>query len=279
MYEATELEPGDDDSVESDSSYEGNSELTERQSEIEDTIIHLYRLSFKMRNANYRSTSTRALATKITDPQTGEDLFSGFAFFDHQYVLESLEQLRRAPQMISSSSQPARKTDDIIPVFLLDRLSRAMTNRRRYFAYWQKHALKLSRIADESLVSPKGLAAARDPKFEGLGPRSVAPVDEQTKLKAETMQIPPSETAISGTDASQYRVIMDDRLETDTVISYATTAKDINGISAILPPPPANLSSKREFVCPYCKVGCPSWQGKGKSWRYVSKIIATEVHF
>ncbi|KAL1591521.1 hypothetical protein SLS60_011913 [Paraconiothyrium brasiliense] len=247
--EATEIDPEEDDSDESGSSDDGNSELSEKLLEIEDTITHLYRLSFKMRNANYRSTSTRALSVKNVDPDTGKDLYSCFAEFDRKHVLESLQQLRRVPQTLSSGLQPAREVDTNVPDFLVKRLSEAMTNRRRYFAYWQKHAVKLSQITDGSF-------------------------DRQIKLEAEAIRISGPETIISGTDISKYRNSLDDRLETDTVISYATTAKDVNGKSADLPPPPANASSKREFVCPYCKVGCPSSQGKGKSWRYVSNISA-----
>ncbi|PVH93753.1 hypothetical protein DM02DRAFT_540904 [Periconia macrospinosa] len=100
--EAARFGTEDGEDEESDSSDEDNSELAERQSEIDDTITHLYRLSFKMRNASYRSLSTRALSTKIVDQETGVDLFSSFAIFDHQHVLESLRQLRQGPQSTSS---------------------------------------------------------------------------------------------------------------------------------------------------------------------------------
>ncbi|PVH93752.1 hypothetical protein DM02DRAFT_695165 [Periconia macrospinosa] len=114
--------------------------------------------------------------------------------------------------------------DSNIPAFLLERLSKAITNRRRYFAYWQKHTLKLSRTRDEPPGLQKNLTASREPRFQGFEAKS-------------------------------------------TVISYATTAKDVKGKPADLPPLPVNMISNREFMCPYCKVVCPSWQGKGKSWR------------
>lgn len=259
--ETSGLRTENNNDEESDTNDEGNSELAEIQSEIQDTITHLYRISFKMRNANYRSSSTRALSIKSVNPETKVDLFSGYAVYDHQYVLESLLQLRQIPQPLTPDLWPIRRMTDSIPTFLLERLSRAMTNRRRYFAYWQKHALKLSRITDEPLVSQENL------KTEGLKAESGTDAHERDKLIAKSVRISGPETVLSGTDISKYRSNLDDHLETETVISHATTAKDINGKSAELPPPPAGASSRREFVCPYCRVTCPSWQGKGKSWR------------
>jgi hypothetical protein len=267
MDEASDLGAEDNDDEESDTSDEGTSELAEKQSEIQDTITHLYRLSFKIRNTSHRSLSTRALSMKLMDQETGEDLFSVYAIYDYQYVLESLQQLRQVPQPRTPDLPPVRKMANDIPTFLLERLSRAMTNRRRYFAYWQKHALKLSRTVDEPLVLRKDLATSEESKPGGLGAKSVTHVHEQDNLKAKLVRISGPETVISGTDISKYRSNLDDHLETETIISYATTAKDVDGKSADLPPSPADASSKPEFVCPYCWVVCPSRQGKGKSWR------------
>jgi hypothetical protein len=204
---------------------------------------------------------------KSVDPGTGVDLFSVYAVYDYQFVLGSLQQLRQVPQPLTPDLRPVRKMTNDIPIFLLERLSRAVTNRRRCFAYWQKHALKLSHITDEPLVPRKDLAMFKETKSEGLVADFIENAHEQNKLKDKLVGVSGPETVVSGTDVSTYRSNLDDHLETDTVISHATTAKDVDGKSADLPPPPVDASSKREFVCPYCKVACPSWQGKGKSWR------------
>ncbi|KAH8704430.1 ankyrin repeat-containing domain protein [Phaeosphaeriaceae sp. PMI808] len=261
LDEVGDLGADDDEDEDSDTSYEGNSELAERQSEIKAAITHLYRLSFKMRNASHRSLSTKAISMKQIDPETGEDLFSGYTRYDYQYVLESLQQLRQIPQPLRQDLQPIRRKDDI-PTFLLERLSRAMTNRRRYFAYWRRHALKLSRV-----VPQKNPATSEEAKLKTTETSPAKYFPGQDKLKNQSTQIYGPETVISGTDISKYRSNLDDLLDTETVISYATTAKDIDGKSADLPPPPADASSNPEFVCPYCGITCPSWQGKGKPWR------------
>lgn len=258
---------GDKESDTSDTSDEDNGELAERQSEIQDTIAHLYRLSFKMRNASHRSLSIKALSMRIVDEETGEDLFSGYATFDYQHVSESLQQLRHVPQPLTPDLQPVRRVDNNVSTFLLERLSRAITNRRRYFAYWQRHALKLSRVVDEPVVPQKNPATSQETKPEepqvGLADQHKAILPNQTNL----LPISGPKTMISGTDISKYQNNLDDYLDIQTVISYATTAKDIDGSSVALPLPPADASSKPEFVCPYCWVACPSRQGKGKSWR------------
>lgn len=104
---------------ESDTSDENCSELGEKLLEIQDTIAHLYRLSFKMRNASHRSLSTKPLSIKPVDPDTGEDLFSQYATFDYQYVLESLCQLRQTPQSPRADLGPVQNANDDISSFLV----------------------------------------------------------------------------------------------------------------------------------------------------------------
>jgi len=253
---------------ESDTSDEESSELAERHSEIQDTITHLYRLSFKIRNANHRLASVKALSMKNLDEETGEDLFSGYARYDYRHILESLRQIRHIPQPVSPSLQPVRERDDDIPIFLLDRLSRAITNRRRYFAYWQRHALRLSRIVDEPAIRQKN----SDISKELLGKLVTESPDRNqfnANVQTQTNLIPIAEpkSIISSTDVSKYHGNLDDHLDAQTVISYATTAKDVDGHSVDLPSPPVISPSQSEFICPYCWVTCPSRQGKGKLWR------------
>lgn len=63
---------------------------------------------------------------------------------------------------------------------------------------------------------------------------------------------------VSGTDFSMHNRELDDQLDTETVISYATTAYNVDGKSPELPPPPPDAAGKSEFVFPYCWVAYPS---------------------
>jgi hypothetical protein len=272
-------QPDDDGGIEdtSDTSSElDTGELAERLGEIKDVMKHLYRLSFKIRNTRYRSLTKKALLLKKEDPETGKDLFSAYVIFDRRHVQELLDHLRGRPSPKEFALEPTRDpnhdfvdvldTDDLLldsGDFLLDRLAKATTNRRRYFAYWQRHALKLSHVTDEpapqqSVLNPtipvKPTESASKPRTTFSTPGNVIPT-------------PGPKTVVSGTDFSMYNRNLDDQLDTETVISYATTAYDIDGKSAELPPPPPDMACRSEFVCPYCWVACPSRQGKGKSWQ------------
>jgi hypothetical protein len=237
---------------------------------------HLYRLSFKIRNTRYRSLTEKALLLKKEDPKTGKDLFSAYAIFDRRHVQELLDHLRGGPSSKEFALEPARDPNhDFVDVldtadllldsdnFLLDRLAKATTNRRRYFAYWQRHALKLSHVTDE----PAPQQSASSPTTPVKPTESVS--KPRTTLPTLGNLIPTlgPKTVVSGTDLSMYNRNLDDQLDTETVISYATTAYDVDGKSPKLPPLPPDMAGKSEFVCPYCWVACPSRQGKGKSWQ------------
>ncbi len=224
--------PGDESDNEGNE--EESKELAQRLSAIRAIMADLYRLSFKIRNVSTRSTSTKALLHKDVDPDTQVDLISAFAELDRRHVQESL------PHLQKTSAQEGE--------FMVERLSKAITNRRRYFAYWRRHALKLATV---SATDQGAKETVTDPSEEGnLGPQLSGP-----------------KTILSGTEATKFDRKLDDQLDSQTVISYASTAYDSHGNAAELPPPPSEASSKSEFRCSYCCLVCPSWQGKGKSWR------------
>ncbi|KAJ5689686.1 hypothetical protein N7462_004078 [Penicillium macrosclerotiorum] len=259
-----------EDSDSSDSSAAGSDlitgELAERLDEIKDIMEHLYRLSFKIRNTRYRSLTKKALLMKEENPQTGKDLFSAYAIFDRRHVQELLDHLRLRPSSQEFTAEHVRDPNhdfvDILDArdhlldggdFLRDRLAKAITNRRRYFAYWQRHALKLSHITDEPThqQSPATLVRPAEPV-------SQPPIT--LRVSGNFMPTPKTKSMVSGTDFSMYNREMDDQLETETVISYATTAYDIDGKSPELPPPPSDAAKHirqdlQPYVCTYEK--CP----------------------
>ncbi|KAL4782603.1 hypothetical protein BJX76DRAFT_358759 [Aspergillus varians] len=265
----------DDDLSDDDSASDDDStELAECRLGIHDTIAYLYRLSLKIRNASYRSLSTKALSLRELDPETGEDLFSCYAAFDFQHVVESLQRLRGQPAPPGMASLLLASTGkDSGTAFLVDRLSRAITNRRRHFAYWRKNALKLSH---------SNLSISSEQPTEGVT-GALHLQDPSDQLKVTDMQeqpMPGSElrTVISGTKISKYQCNLDAKLDSQSTISYATTAQDAEGKTVNFPPPPLDASSCAEFVCPYCYVACPSQQGKGKEPTYSKIFNLTSVH-
>jgi hypothetical protein len=261
----------EDDSDISDTDSDANTgELAERLDEIKDVMEHLYRLSFKIRNTRYRSLAKKALLMKEEDPETGKDLLSAYAIFDRRHVQESLNNLCPRLALPEFAAEPARDLNngvlDLLDAgddqlhgdnFLRDRLAKAITNRRRYFAYWRRHALKISHVRDEP-APKKTLMRPAEPVSK---PETTLP------NPGNVIPTPGPKTLLSGTDFSMYNCDLDDQLDAETVVSYATTAHDVDGKSPELPPPPPDAASKSEFVCPYCWVACPSKQAKGKSWK------------
>jgi len=276
--------------IDDESDDEDINELAGRLSEIKDIMGHLYRLSFKIRSVDYRLLSTKPLLLKSVDPDSGIDLFRGnvgldhqyepqllgYASFDRQYVMESLSHLRKASTNLERELSHSPDKDLLLEKetsksseedFLFERLSKAITNRRRYFTYWRRHALKLSRIEDESVHQEKkpDQKAASKPAGDlmlGAGGLNVEPINP-----TDQMPTPGPKTLLSVTDYSNYKGNVDDRVEGQSIISYATTAFDTQGNFVEVPQLPTETLSKPEFECPYCWVVCPSWDGSGKPWR------------
>lgn len=233
------------DSSDDDSSLNPNktrrTELGLHLSTIAAVIADLYKLSFKIRAPSSRTIPLKAALYKEIDNETGVDIFSTYSLYDRSHVEESLRQIRKG--RLSSQSDLQLEYQ-----FLTDRLAKAITNRRRYFRYWSRHAQKLAENEEDYELMQK------------------KPSQSITSKPAVSMA---SRTILSGTEATRYDRKVDNQLETKSIISYATTAYDLNGDTVNLPPAPSLSAMQAEFTCVYCCVTCPARHAKGKSWRYV----------
>ena len=220
-------------------------------------MADLYKLSFKIRSPASRRTSLKAMLHKEIDKSTGIDLFSMYSEFDRRHVEESLKSLRNNPVM---SQEDQHQDDD---KFLIERLSKAITNRRRYFAYWRTHALKLASEVPSEKTKPTVLSIGlgNGSNAAGLAPEPKAHVQLNPALSSTERMI------LSATEATKYDQKSDGEVDAQSTISYATTAYDSDGNAIDLPQPPSAAALQSEFICPYCNVVCPSRHGKGKSWR------------
>ncbi|PVH92336.1 TPR-like protein [Periconia macrospinosa] len=265
------------------------SELEMRAQSLQSLLSDLYRLSFKIRNTRLRGFGSKALAFKQFDKETDVNIFSVYEALDRRHIYEHLSSIRhkevtKKDLSIQDDLEQTRKAQwpalnegcveilakrlvETFPHmekdFLAHRLALANTHRRQHFAYWRRHALKLSKDHDLStkIASPDPLGAA--PSKDPL-PSRLLPVAAKPGLSPFN-QIAP--TIISGTDATRFDPKIEDKLDTETVISYATTAYGLGGDSVELPPPPPDVATESEFLCQLCHVICPSKQGKQKGWR------------
>lgn len=103
-------------------------ELEQRFCEIVDIIDNLYKLSVRIRQPTLRTRSLKAASYQPKDPETGIDLLEQYANFDLQHTKELVGHLR-APHINGIKIE-----NDV----LVDRLSRAITLRRRQFKYWRR---------------------------------------------------------------------------------------------------------------------------------------------
>ncbi|OCK75825.1 hypothetical protein K432DRAFT_408695 [Lepidopterella palustris CBS 459.81] len=231
-------------------------ELEQRFLDVVDIINNLYKLSVRIRSPTLRSRSLKATSYRPIDPETGADIFEQYAFFDLQYTRELLSHFR------SPTADPGDSEDN----YLIDRLSKAITLRRRQFKYWRRHRDKLGAASAFGNVAPQEILANKD----GIGPELVGdknPEDGTLKI----IRTPTSESApkslISGTEATQHHRPLDEVVDSHSVTSYASTTRDLTGHGIELPSPPKTANGDRDFECPYCYIICPARYGKGRTWR------------
>lgn len=219
---------------------------------IQEQVKDLYKLSFRIRNST--SKPTRSIHHKEIDAASGLDIFGDyFASLDRNHVYELFRSLR--------PNHPVLDKDDGV---LVQRFAKANTARRRQFRYWHKHAQKLTSADIPEAVIINAVPLETQPHQK--------PVEMQFVPRAPSgTQAPQShqgQTIFTTTEATFFDPKLDlTSLETQSIISYATTARDLEGKPAELPPPPAAALDGEDFVCPYCFVLCPSAHGQGRAWR------------
>ena len=233
-------------------------ELEQRFLDIVDIVDNLYKLSVRIRSPTLRSRSLKAASYRPVDPDTGIDTFEQYALFDLQHTQELLSHLR------SDSSNQKNEEDN----YLIERLSKALTLRRRQFKYWRRHRDKLGTSSDIGDIRPQLL-----PERQEVG----ISADKSTEDRAvNVIKAPKSEwmpkSLLSGTEATQHHHSLDEAVDNQSVTSYATTTRDLTGRGIELPSPPKAVTGERDFECPYCFIICPARYGKGRAWRSVILI-------
>ncbi|KAF2490359.1 hypothetical protein BU16DRAFT_543692 [Lophium mytilinum] len=247
----------EEDSDEDDDGGPPKSELEQRFLDTVDIIDNLYKLSVRIRSPTLRSRSLKAASFRPTDPDTGVDTFEQYALFDEKYTRELLKYFR----------QSTSEVEDPADEYLVERLSKAITLRRRQFKYWRRHRDKLggsSTATDAMLkpvpVTPDFLSPQPTPQ-DGQGEQE--PVQHTPLARSEWAPL----SMLSGTEATQHHRSLDEIVDSQSVTSYATTTRDLTGHGIDLPPPPKQAIEDRDFECPYCYIICPARYGRGRAWR------------
>jgi hypothetical protein len=243
-------------------------ELGQHLLTIAEILAELYKLSFRIRNAAGRMKSLKPTLYEEIDEVTKVDKFAIYGTYDLQHVEESFRQLRKA----AMGPKARALEEENLGMHLVSRLANTITKRRRVLRYWERHSEKLK---DVSNSEKEAMEMNRNMQGNLLTTEGVnldvqaGQLTQRPKLVA-SVQSPSlmGQTILSGTEASRYKRKLDDSLDTQSLISYASEAIDINGNIVALPQPPAEASTKSEFLCPYCGIVCPSRLGKHRAWRY-----------
>ncbi|KAF2115034.1 hypothetical protein BDV96DRAFT_600175 [Lophiotrema nucula] len=239
-------------------------ELGQRFGEIVDIIDNLYKLSVRIRTPTIKTRSLKAASYRPKDPETGVDLLDQYANLDLQHTKELLRNFRLPLMAVPQDD------DD----WLVGRLSKAITLRRRQFKYWRRHRdkLGLSTLREDF---PENVPVTPDrpelhPRQDTLEAQPSTPINVPDFREAPSQRT--GKTMLSGTEATQHHQSLDEIIDSKSVTSYATTVHDLTGRGVELPSPPKAADGDKDFECPYCFIICPARYGKGRPWRTYSPI-------
>jgi hypothetical protein len=279
-------------SAQRDSAYalvgEADSDIDLLVDSVRDPIDRLYKLSTRIRNPSTRFASSKAQRYRKIDPESNCDFLKAAEPFDHDYVSTLFLQYRKAsalhhapvveppPAPVEDGSEPKSDTsDDMVwePIrsilsgyrdemlketesFLVHRLARANSQRRRQFAYWSHHREKLilhTRRFSQEVQVP---IATTMPGWENTGPHAVE-------------SSAPVFIAESVTTATRLQVAQLAVRDDQSTVSYSEYAPSTHASEDAVdfPPPPKRKGNGKYFECPYCFTLCSVGSLGLRAWK------------
>ena len=199
-------------------------------------IDTLYKLSFKIRDPTTRLGSSKAREYQQIDVDTGVDLMDAFIPLDLRHIAEIF------------SHYLHQSTEDCEDHFLVQRIARANTHRRRQFAQWRNHMIKL----EKSDRAPALLSLAK----LNMGPTQ-GPLNEQGPSSLPSTATKFEESKINFLETSSVR-------SSSTVMTLSRDDKEDADFH--IPPLPEDLRDRNEFQCPYCHILCAKRTSNQSSW-------------
>lgn len=205
-----------------------------------DCIDHLFKLAMEVRNVSTRLNASKGFRYKQIDTENGLDLFN-------QMAVLQVDQMHVKSIMTVNEKLSENRQADLD--YLVQRLADANILRRRQFAYWSYHRLRLDHVVNTML--------------------EVAPVNQPMPLKAPSYTSKPTTaTALIATKALPF-----EDNDTQSIASVMTLpmVEGSSGFRLEYPPPPTlptsgDFEEPKEFECPYCYTICPASFLKKKKW-------------
>jgi hypothetical protein len=255
----SDAESTDDDEDDDDDDGPPRTELGMRFAQIVDINDNLFRLSIRIRSPTLRTRGLKAATYKEIDKETDVDVLEQYAEFDRKYLEDAFRDLRAERQ------SPAPTCD-----YLHDRLSSAITRRRQQFKYWRRHRAKLAHAPSARQIPAAGqnveAKVMATPALNALP--NLEDVGNATPVVGAKSEFAPKSTIFSGTEVTTHHKSLDEQVDSMSVTSYATTARDLSGHQVDVPSAPERAVHGRDFECPYCFAICPARYGDSqRAWR------------
>ena len=225
---------------------EPTTELHELFLAASDSITSLLKLSIVIRNPAPKDRYAKLAPTTPMD-----------SMYDVGHVWQKYPQLRKSP-------------------WLINRLGKAITRRREFFHYRERHRQKLSRktVATEADNGPDFIPDLRPgPVASAAGETHLDTLPTFLSTTAPTISFPPTQASIPQDEiAAPEEDILDDA-QSET--SYATSVGEDEEDPLRPPPRPREAAEGRPFECPYCFVivVAPS----NKAWKYAATCIVSQA--
>ena len=204
-------------------------------------IDRLYKLAFQVRNPATRMGLSKARDYRDIDQETGVDAMDFYASLDLKHLAEI------AAQFWSKSQEECESH------YLIQRLARANTHRRRQFGQWRRHKLKQDNAEKAVLQILENKPTAQvPPTFTSFNQSS----------EKEIISLPSTTTKL---DEDMVNLI--DTSSVITSSTYAVVFKDDDEKAINIPQLPKKHCSGEAFECPYCYILCSKRVSKAMAWK------------
>lgn len=220
--------------------YEGETTAQASMKSIADCNDHLFKLAIEVRNPSTRLSMSKAFQYRCLDEATGLDLFDRFVSLqvDEKHVEIIIFHARRGPTAPEYDFR-----------YLVNRMAKANTLRRRQFGYWRHHRTKLAQSGPDMGFSDR---------------------------RAPSQHSKP--TTATHLDLSKVQPLnhLDGYHDGQSVASVVTLhrSESTNEERIEYPDPPSLVHSEeakrtipKEFLCPFCFTICPVRLAQKQSWK------------
>lgn len=240
-------------------------EVEFRLSSISDSVNALYSISTKIRNPLNRPQRSTVELYKHISVDVRDQYMR-----ECEKISTALVSYVQRQQLLQGvpSELPVNEIQALIDAFtssdhwLIRRTGIANARRKQQFLYWKIHAQRISR---QPLEEKSKSSQEIQPQIAVPDATSSIPTPNNDGM--QPIETQPHSLATSATKLDAAFVMPDDTKSTFSQESRPSTVMNLKGERLEWPSPPIEDTANGFFLCPYCKVICPSSYLSEPSWR------------